>query len=1107
MKNKYLLIFITFCFSFSLRAQLLLPNMPAIIGDTLTNAVGHITAFEHDSAKKRLYIAGDFQRVGSANRVGFAVIDLSTGNVLNTLTNIWIMEQALSNIRVKMKLYNNKLYIGGDIDPSWQGYLFSINLNDSSITNISYDAPLSDFEVYNNKIYTSGIFYTGQPDEFAVKELDLVGNILWQKSIINTTSEHLSSLAVRNNMLYVGGYFTSFGGVSLNNLAKVDLNTHTITNWQLNPQPGPTAQPTCYDVNDIVAYPNDVLVNVGTAVCGTPANNVAGYSIATGNLNTSIQTIPYQYDVDQLGYENDTAFWYWNNSGLKLYSFQGYVSSFAAVSNTPGTTHLRKAGYLFSGGSFTTMQGNAHKGLGVFCLAPVKPKQQSVFAKACHGQNIFYLVTPVKNATSYNWSYTGTGCSISGTGSSAWLNFSQSATSGTLQVSANSYCGAISDTLKIPFTVYPNPTVNAGPDVRFTCSNNIDTLLGSSSTPNVSYAWYGPGYNSSSAQNQLFSTTATPGNYVLWVTENTSGCKSKDTAVVYFDTLPPTLNHNLSYGWLNCLNNVVTMDAAPLYPGNNTLHWTGNSFSQSNPANVTVSGIYTLTITSGLNDCFATDTFFVSGNTTPPNISAPTALDTLTCLRDSVQLPASSTSINALVYWTNGNGDTLLNNSYTFLSGPYIAHAYDTVNFCTNQLLAAVNQYTTPPIVQLPIGNFDINCSYNTQILNGSSPNIGATLSWSNASGFISANPATITQAGTYVLTATHPQNGCMAKDSLIVNLLNTLDINSSADTIICNGTSAILSAAPVGGTPSFIYSWNNGAGNSQTFSVTPTDTTEYFVTITDNVGCVGTDTVIVFVPAPVSDSVNTFQPCDPNNPSGQVQAYGVGGVPPYQFSLNGGAWQSSGVFGNLTFGTYTVSVKDVLGCSYSFYPVIDSSSVMPAPDFILSTTQIQGDTFVLVDISNPRPDSVKWILPAGSSIINTNSFAPQVVHTDSGAFQVTMFAWFGTCQMQLTKNITITLPDTSMANSYNGNGIASLNLYPNPNNGAFTVDVTFYKKQSFGLFIFDALGNELKRLSYSETDSASTTISLNSPAPGTYVFKVIAEYDSETRAFIINQQ
>lgn len=53
---------------------------------------------------------------------------------------------------------------------------------------------------------------------------------------------------------------------------------------------------------------------------------------------------------------------------------------------------------------------------------------------------------------------------------------------------------------------------------------------------------------------------------------------------------------------------------------------------------------------------------------------------------------------------------------------------------------------------------------------------------------------------------------------------------------------------------------------------------------------------------------------CNQNN--GSITTNGTGGAAPYEYSLNGASFQSSGSFTNLAAGNYTLSVRDANGCS-----------------------------------------------------------------------------------------------------------------------------------------------------------------------------------------------
>ena len=71
--------------------------------------------------------------------------------------------------------------------------------------------------------------------------------------------------------------------------------------------------------------------------------------------------------------------------------------------------------------------------------------------------------------------------------------------------------------------------------------------------------------------------------------------------------------------------------------------------------------------------------------------------------------------------------------------------------------------------------------------------------------------------------------------------------VSAGSDVSICAGTSATLTASPIGGTAPFTYVWSNGE-SSISISVSPLTTTNYTVTVTNTNGCTSTDQVKVTV-------------------------------------------------------------------------------------------------------------------------------------------------------------------------------------------------------------------------------------------------------------------
>jgi len=71
---------------------------------------------------------------------------------------------------------------------------------------------------------------------------------------------------------------------------------------------------------------------------------------------------------------------------------------------------------------------------------------------------VAYSVAPIANATSYVWSYSGTGVTINGTGASVTIDFSLSATSGNLTVQGTNSCGG--GTVSAAFGISLGRTLN-----------------------------------------------------------------------------------------------------------------------------------------------------------------------------------------------------------------------------------------------------------------------------------------------------------------------------------------------------------------------------------------------------------------------------------------------------------------------------------------------------------------------------------------------------------------------------------------------------------------------------------------------------------------------
>ena len=92
------------------------------------------------------------------------------------------------------------------------------------------------------------------------------------------------------------------------------------------------------------------------------------------------------------------------------------------------------------------------------------------------GQTSVDYSVPLDPTISYNWSYSGTGATIVGTSNVVKINFSPTATTGTLTVTASNACSSCSGSKDITFNQLITPTFTTGPtNVDFRSSGNVYT--------------------------------------------------------------------------------------------------------------------------------------------------------------------------------------------------------------------------------------------------------------------------------------------------------------------------------------------------------------------------------------------------------------------------------------------------------------------------------------------------------------------------------------------------------------------------------------------------------------------------------------------------------
>ena len=181
------------------------------------------------------------------------------------------------------------------------------------------------------------------------------------------------------------------------------------------------------------------------------------------------------------------------------------------------------------------------------------------------------------------------------------------------------------------------------------CATGNVQLMGSSTTPGVSYSWTGPNSFMSGDQNPFVTL---PGTYTLTVT-SPNGCTATADAIVDQDANVPDLTAMGTT--IDCGPGPFFVTANSTTPGVTYL-WTdpdGFTTTDQNAQVFTTLGTYTIVVTAP-NGCTATTTVEVTQDIAEPMMVTATG-GTLDCATGTLQLMGNSTTPGVTYAWTGPN--------------------------------------------------------------------------------------------------------------------------------------------------------------------------------------------------------------------------------------------------------------------------------------------------------------------------------------------------------------------------------------------------------------------------------------------------------------------
>lgn len=649
----------------------------------------------------------------------------------------------------------------------------------------------------------------------------------------------------------------------------------------------------------------------------TTCGNNTGSITATGSGTTG----PYTYSIDGISFQPGGTF-----SGLAAGVYTITVKDANGCRNTTTITILNT-----NGPTFTLTSTNA----------------------SCGSNNGTITITASGGTPPYQYSIDGVNYQAS--------NFFTGLIGGTYTITVKDANNCTNASV-VTVTSSPAPQVTATPATA-TCGSNNGTItaFGSAGTPPLQYSINGNIYQSSA----VFSGV-TPGTYTVYV-KDANNCIATTTVTVA-NSPAPTITATASSATCNNTNGVITATGsggvAPLqYSINGITFQSNNIFTGLAPGNYTV----TVKDVTGCTNIVA----ITVGVTNSPVASASSTASA--CNISNGSITASGTG-GAPPYTYSINGITFqAGNTFTGLApGNYVVYVKD-ITGCIGTTLITVPP-TAGPVVTAT--SLPTACGANTGSItatgSGGTPPLqysidGTTYQASNIFSGLATGIYTV-----YVKDA----NGCIRTTAVAVTNTSNLTLSASSISSSCTGSSGTVTAVATGGVGALQYSID-GTTYQASNIFTGVAPGVYTVYVKDANNCIVTKQVTVTSVAGPSLSVLIQFQATCGTASGVIVATGTGGVAPLSYSIDGGAFQASGIFNNVAPGAHTIIAKDANGCLSAPQTVtITNSGAGAAPTDV---------TFVVRDVlactGEGRIKNIKGI-PSGGG--NSYTFS-----LDGGAFTI----------------------------------------------------------------------------------------------------------------------
>ncbi len=204
--------------------------------------------------------------------------------------------------------------------------------------------------------------------------------------------------------------------------------------------------------------------------------------------------------------------------------------------------------------------------------------------------------------------------------------------------------------------------------------------------------------------------------------------------------------------------------------------------------------------------------------------------------------------------------------------------------------------------------------------------------------------------------------------------------------------------------------------------------------------------------------------------------------------------------------GIYSVTVTNSNGCEAQDNITVQRTTDVIDATFLVASQGFAGESLVLVDVSDPLPDSVEWILPNEAVVITENTDYAEVVFQTPGEYEVGILTRRGACEAtQLKRVLVLDGQDFGTDSEPNLSFIEDFTVFPNPSSGIFSVRITLQEAAPVNLKIFGLANNTvITDVTSSGGTDYEIPFNLAPLASGIYAVVLETPFGSQIRKIII---